>query len=1076
MTEMFRSAIFPDRFRSRRQTRVLGVLDRVQCRLVSLPAVCSCACCGADCTDLVAARLLTNEFVCRVPIPVCNRCVKRPPFSLVGPSLRCPLAGLSLIPGCLYAYAGVPLVFWLSCVISVALLLLLRPERIQLAERQGLLNDLLGATDSLREVRQEYPELRCEVSLRRPQTARSEVAVAESLPQSLVLCSWHGILFSRSDIERSQVDELLLQLFIEQVAEKTALCLTGPGLNDEDHLQVNCVLLPGRRRVFQHLLSAEPRDRHRQLTARVQQLMADLEALPAVPVRWPLVFCCSSGGAAEAAGLSEGWRHVFCDWSQHVDMSQEHSYSEAAMQVYGEVTAQSEVPTADELLAWRALELLSGNRAMQRELESRVFSRLRSEQRLEEAEGLHRELISRQPQDSGIRFRYALFLMDIGQLERSASVCQELLRESPETAEYRGLLGQLQFQMGQPQDARATIRGTAQSDRSAMYWLTAAQVSESLGEPDVALGELSAAILQQADLGIAYLMRARILFAQDRCQRALVEIDQAEKYSGQSGQTVHLRVRVLFRLQRPEQATAMLSQLLQGNPNDAWLLTLRAEAYHLSGKLELARADVERLQQLHPNAEMPLALLAHICVDDDDAAGALAAAERATELGHDSPGIFLIRGISQLQLGNPEAAIELLELAREKAPDDREVAIELARALALAEEPERALVVLDEILERHEGDIFARVFRGFLLLEEEQSERAIEDFERVLRDTPSHVDACRGAAMVSVIRGDTERALELLNRALAVSPEDKSCRMVRARLLLGKQELAAAAEDLDSVLEEDPKQLWALLRRGHIQLNLGQMDAAQKDFDAILQQHPDFAPALIGRSVVFDQKGDVQRSQEDLESALSSAPERAEELEVSQLLMKAFAASQQEHFAEAIEAASAVLALQPDNTDARLARARANWYSEGFVEALQDFEFVLQHGDEGNLRALGGRGQIHAELGEYQLALQDLETAVELGRRQNDMALPYLLSGLGRALTGLGRFAEATAAFEESFALQPQNAWLQFNRGLLCLQQQDLQGASSCFEVALKLDKPRLSPRKRARAEAFLQRSVRGDV
>lgn len=588
MTQMFRSATFPDRFRLQRQTHLLEVLDRVQCRLVSLPAVCSCACCGADCTDLVPARLVTHEFVCRVPIPLCYRCVKRPPFTLVGPSLRFPLAGLSLVPGCLSAYAGVPLVFWLACVTSVALLLLLRPERIQLAARQGLLNDLLGATDLLRDVRQEYPELRCEVSLQRPQIARSEVAVAESLPQSLVLCSRQGILFSRSDLERSQVDELLLQLFIEQVAEKTALCLTGRGLNDDDHLQVNCVLLPGRRRVFQHLLSAEPRDRHRQLTARVQQLIADLEALPAVPVRWPLVFCCSCGGAARAAGLSEDWRYVFCDWSRSVDMSQQHSYSEAAMQVYGAVTAgQSEVPTADELLAWRALDLLSGDPAMQRELESRVFRRLTSEQRLEEAEGLHRELISRQPQDSGIRFRYALYLMDIGQLERSASVCQELLRESPETAEFRGLLGQLQFQMGQPLDARATIRGAAQSDRSAMYWLTAAQVSATLGEPDVALGELSAVILQQADLGIAYLLRARILFAQERCQRALMEIDQAEKYSGLSGETVHLRVRVLFRLQRLEQAIAMLSQLLQVDPNDAWLLTLRAEAYHLSGKLEL---------------------------------------------------------------------------------------------------------------------------------------------------------------------------------------------------------------------------------------------------------------------------------------------------------------------------------------------------------------------------------------------------------------------------------------------------------------------------------------------------------
>ncbi len=88
--------------------------------------------------------------------------------------------------------------------------------------------------------------------------------------------------------------------------------------------------------------------------------------------------------------------------------------------------------------------------------------------------------------------------------------------------------------------------------------------------------------------------------------------------------------------------------------------------------------------------------------------------------------------------------------------------------------------------------------------------------------------------------------------------------------------------------------------------------------------------------------------------------------------------------------------------------------------------------------------------------------------------MAYSLNGRGRALAALGRLEEAEEAFRESLKLRPENAWLHFNRGLMYAEQNKLNQALACFELALSVESPKLPPGKRRRATGFINK-LRGN-
>jgi tetratricopeptide (TPR) repeat protein len=260
--------------------------------------------------------------------------------------------------------------------------------------------------------------------------------------------------------------------------------------------------------------------------------------------------------------------------------------------------------------------------------------------------------------------------------------------------------------------------------------------------------------------------------------------------------------------------------------------------------------------------------------------------------------------------------------------------------------------------------------------------------------------------------------------------------------------------------------------RAQVNMHAGKLDQAINDFSEILKNDPDFTPALIGRSAVWNQKGEIEKSQDDLDAAIQSAPEYAEESDYSRLLQIAQLAFVQEKYEEAMTAANEAIEIsQQEPLQAIRIRAGVYCYLDQFAEALDDYNRLIEAAESREPGLLNGRGQTYCELGEFDLALADLQEAVELARKTElNTLLAYTLNGLGKTLVGLGRYDEAQEAFDESFSLQPKNSWLQFNQGLMAAVRNQPLKAIVFFQKALELHDPVLSPKKKAKAKAFVER------
>jgi tetratricopeptide (TPR) repeat protein len=446
-------------------------------------------------------------------------------------------------------------------------------------------------------------------------------------------------------------------------------------------------------------------------------------------------------------------------------------------------------------------------------------------------------------------------------------------------------------------------------------------------------------------------------------------------------------------------------------------------------------------------------------------------ADEAIKLGADGPKTFLVRGVAKAAQGNLENGLEDIDISVDKAPEYALARFHRGRIHFSLEGYASAVEEFSAALEINPDWTEARVQRGYALLAQEEHAEARKDFERALEQSPQEADAYTGRAITHLAAGNKAAATEDLNKALALDPSNLRGRLQRATLLLEQSETQLAHEDLNEILASQPRFEPALWQRAHVHLQLGRFSDAKKDFDRLIEINPERPQSLIGRSVAFELAGDLEKAEADREEARRLAPFSVEQLTLTQTLLMASVASSNEQFERAVELATKVIDEQPDPPyEAYRIRGHARWYSENFVEALEDYSQIIEHGDEEVTRHdFSAYGQILGEMGEFERGLESLDRSIEIAREQQDhVGLAFSLNGRGRALAGLGRLPEADAAFTESLKLKPDNAWLHFYRGLMYLEQNQTGHALACFELALCMESPKLPPGKRRRATGFV--------
>lgn len=955
---------------------------------------------------------------------------------------------------------------WLPCLMvtfaAIAIgALLPRPKRITLEERTELLNQFLSADPHLQSLRTLEPDLHVEVPVTE---AVTDDLPPEVLRGSLQFFDQIQVWMTYPELVRSGISNGILGMVIERIVRLTREALMAPELDDATAVQIDYVLLPGRESRFELQAisknSAPLRD----------SLVQHLETIPPVGVRFPVVFSyrrCKRQGVENLRQLTDPFR----SWRNKPVWASAGTYPEMALQLYGSATDVEFSPlTSEDCIAWQKLGEFPDFLAV--EFANLMLNENRSSLGIE----ILKAQIEISPNNVVLQHHLALVYHEINQTERAAAICLNVLQRFPWFTLGYGFLAHLQLQMQRPQDAWQTLNSAPSEHRSTEFWQTSARVAEAIGDTDTAIAHINHAIaLSPKDAGTLQ-FRAELLCKQRKYAEALEDLVNVEQMAGLNMELIRLKVIALNQLQRPEESITVLSEGLKRFPDQRALLVVRADALINAGKLELAREDCETLLRNNEGDGFAREMRARIHLQNNDMDAALIDSDRAIEAGQCTSLSYVCRGVARLTLEQYELAAEDLETACQKNPDYVIARYNLARAKANLGQVESAIVELDLVLVQVTEWAYARLMRGFLHLNQGNHDSAKADFDQAILDDPSLVPAYRGRAIVHQIENEAQEALKLLDKALLLDPDDAECRMERSQLLLNDNDLKAASKDLDSVLRSKPDHLNALMSRAQLMLHLGKVDDAHADFEAILKDHPDFVPALIGRSVVLEQKGEHELSQQDLDAATSQSPERAQSIEISRLIMTAMLARNEERYDDAIQAASEILAIEPENYTGFRLRASAYWYSDCFVEALEDYSRLIETMEEPDAAALNGRGQVYAELREYELALKDLEAAVELARKQATSDLPYCLSGLGKTLVGLGRLEEADVALRESLSICADNAWLHYNIGLLHLSRNDQRSATLCFELALRLDNPRLSPGKRNRAEAFIRQFNKQDT
>lgn len=171
-------------------------------------------------------------------------------------------------------------------------------------------------------------------------------------------------------------------------------------------------------------------------------------------------------------------------------------------------------------------------------------------------------------------------------------------------------------------------------------------------------------------------------------------------------------------------------------------------------------------------------------------------------------------------------------------------------------------------------------------------------------------------------------------------------------------------------------------------------------------------------------QADIARARGDLtgaEGRLREALSIYFTLEDSYAAARALSALADLHFitgdyAEAADLNRHAVERMPGDVTALTGLAYAQWQAGSPADAEATFGQVLRW-DSGTAMALAGRGQIRADLGRYEWALDDLDRALRLDLTPEAEA--DARSARALALAGLGREREAEAELEISLTLDP---------------------------------------------------------
>lgn len=195
-------------------------------------------------------------------------------------------------------------------------------------------------------------------------------------------------------------------------------------------------------------------------------------------------------------------------------------------------------------------------------------------------------------------------------------------------------------------------------------------------------------------------------------------------------------------------------------------------------------------------------------------------------------------------------------------------------------------------------------------------------------------------------------------------------------------------------------------------------DDARREFEHVVEIDSGSIPAWRGLGWSYWALGQKEKAYQVWNNLIKAFPD-----DLPTLLALGKASEQDQHWDEAIDYYARIVKLQPNQSDARMGRARIFIVLNKFQLAEQEAKWVLNNAPSDNnaksMLADALMGQGHYQ--EAEVILRDLTQAE---------TIPANLHRLGKTLAGLGKYRQAADVYKNSYKIQADKDTLAAWRGL----------------------------------------------